>query len=449
MPVSSNKVSGIDSIYNDFRTLREVFLGLSIRHDSLLSRVVICEDEYRDNWSGPVDEWSNKFQSIHSGALREPFFRLVTPEEKENILKNNPRARFKQSEDANCNRIYYIEPSFLVKYIFKGNSKSGNEYHRISEDAGFCLVNLINRIPYQLNLPRLVPYEFFSNTMIRDGGTKRPTDLEKRWNLFVHVLGWQNNNLSPLRAKRFLWDKENCKYMGDPEEIHRQFGDESFKALIEKIPYPPRYFASELLHDVNLASVYAIDLILSGAYKKPEISLLQFKNKLSELKPGQDDSKAYQNLAADILELLFSPSLKYMNKEVSIDGGMGRIDIVFNNCSEDGYFSDLEIHHQMKCPFVFFECKNYSDEIGNDEFAQLLSRLDDKKTKVGFIICRQIKDRLAIQKKCSNHYQNKGLHIMALDDDDLLNLLGFREKGSAEAFNDYLKERFNKIVLNQ
>lgn len=114
--------------------------------------------------------------------------------------------------------------------------------------------------------------------------------------------------------------------------------------------------------------------------------------------------------------------------------------------AESGY---EPFRHSIMCPVVFFECKNYSNDVSSTEFAQLASRFSEKRSKVGFIVCRKIDDLVAIQERCRDHFQDKHEHILVLQDSDLLELLKMRSTGDIAAMSRYLHAKFRPIFLDK
>jgi hypothetical protein len=98
-------------------------------------------------------------------------------------------------------------------------------------------------------------------------------------------------------------------------------------------------------------------------------------SRLDTIYPGSDDAHSYHQLIAKIANRLFSPDLTGMKTEREINEGRKRIDICFDNVAVSGFFHDLKVAHQIKCPVVFMECKNYSSDPGNPELDQLQGRL--------------------------------------------------------------------------
>ena len=80
------------------------------------------------------------------------------------------------------------------------------------------------------------------------------------------------------------------------------------------------------------------------------------------------------------MELLFYPNLSLPRKEKDIHEGRKRIDIVFDNSSETGFFFNLPNKNiLLPCPYVYVECKNYTGEVANPEIDQLSGRFSNRR----------------------------------------------------------------------
>lgn len=372
----------IEQLRGTFATLRDTFRGISARHDRTYCQWMIADDTYRERLTDhTTGEWSeNNIIAYRGFALREPDVCFVSPEQRQQILDRMPDAEFYPNSAGD--QVYYRQPGIQSSLHFRGDHVSYSEFDSVARDAGFCLVRLLSHQPVTLRLPELVPYDSIAKVRSTSGSTRLPGDLTERWIAFLHALGWQNVTMSPLRAERRVW-LENTAILGDPEELHKFLDAGPFARLKEKLPIPPRYFASTLLSDVNLSSVYAIDALLSGILDRIVIDVQSFSSSLASIPPGPDGSSDFHKLVVQILQLLFEPDLQDPIVEARIHDGRGRVDIVFTNYAETGYFADIAFRHLIRCPVVFFECKNYSSDLGPTEFAQLVTRFGEKRSKVG------------------------------------------------------------------
>src|SRR5207244_3173375 len=107
---------------------------------------------------------------------------------------------------------------------------------------------------------------------------------------------------------------------------------------------------------------------------------------LSQIDIGGGDASSYHNLMIGVLEFLFFPHLVTPIKEREIHQGRKRIDIVMSNSATTGIFELLHAIRKVFCPYVFFECKNYRNDIANPELDQLAGRFSTNRGTFG-ILC--------------------------------------------------------------
>src|SRR5205085_897298 len=94
-------------------------------------------------------------------------------------------------------------------------------------------------------------------------------------------------------------------------------------------------------------------------------------SKLQATPKGGADAGSYHSLMIGILEFIFYPHLINPIKELEINEGRKRIDISFDNgAPKGGFFYRLQHAFNIPCPYIFFECKNYSKDIHNPELDQ-------------------------------------------------------------------------------
>ena len=127
------------------------------------------------------------------------------------------------------------------------------------------------------------------------------------------------------------------------------------------------------------------------------------------------------------------------------NNGRKRVDITYYNVATDDFFGWVKSHYTA--PYIFVECKNYTTDIGNAELDQLSGRFGTSKGQVGISVSRQINDRDKIDASCRDTAQQGRGFIIALDDNDLKNLVdAVKNKPVGERLN-LLRERFNQLVL--
>lgn len=167
--------------------------------------------------------------------------------------------------------------------------------------------------------------------------------------------------------------------------------------------------------------------------------------KLEEISPGTEDAHKYHDLMVGVLDFIFYPLLTKPRKEEEINEGRKRIDILFMNESKTGIFNFIEEKLDLPCAYVPVECKNYNNDINNEEIDQLLGRFNARR-KVGVISCRHIDKMNDCISRCRDIYQNNNALIIPLTDEDIKEMLSSIADGEHEQINEIVEEKVNSIV---
>jgi hypothetical protein len=88
---------------------------------------------------------------------------------------------------------------------------------------------------------------------------------------------------------------------------------------------------------------------------------LAFVSALDSIVPGEKGWSSYQRLIADILEFLFCPPLELPRYELSDADARNRRDIIFENPSGDGFWSQLRGDYSAF--YVVVDAKNYAKPV--------------------------------------------------------------------------------------
>jgi hypothetical protein len=198
-----------------------------------------------------------------------------------------------------------------------------------------------------------------------------------------------------------------------------------------------------------------IDLLDGGVFKEcianPACLSIEtlLEDTLKKINKGNTgaDANDYETVISLLLSSVFSCDLRNLKIQEEIDDGRRRIDFVMTNGATDGFFWQLSEKHHLKCPYILFECKNYSEDLGNEEFAQLADRLQTKIGQVGIIVCRSVKDRQKCLKAQQARYPDR--LILVLDDNDISNLLSFHIEGDRDGLLNYLDDQAKAVIFSK
>jgi hypothetical protein len=185
--------------------------------------------------------------------------------------------------------------------------------------------------------------------------------------------------------------------------------------------------------------------------KQTENRMIDREARITELRQmptGASSASSYQDFVFGALADIFYPELTRPKKEQKADEGRKRIDVFFTNSAAKGFFSRLINAHDYHAPYISVECKNYSEDLANPDFDQLLGRLNRKRGYVGLLFCRKNNDRGLILKRCRDVVHNDELRlIIVLEDNDLQQLLIFAANRDTKRIDEYLEEKLKEILL--
>jgi len=178
-----------------------------------------------------------------------------------------------------------------------------------------------------------------------------------------------------------------------------------------------------------------------------EIDYSKLAAELDAIPSGAQHATTFHNFIFGALQSVFYPSLRYPQKEQEIHDGRKRIDITFNNGAQDGFFDDLRVNYKIYCPFIFFECKNYSSDPANPELDQISGRFGDKRGWFGIIVCRKVQDKALMLKRCKDTLHDNRGWILVFDDDDIKQLLKFRAGSQFKEISAFMNGKMKSLVM--
>jgi len=166
---------------------------------------------------------------------------------------------------------------------------------------------------------------------------------------------------------------------------------------------------------------------------------------LLDVEPGRDEVKKYEKAVQALFDALFYPWLMFPLPQTRLNNGRKIVDITYTNVAQDDFFQWVKSIYPAG--YIFVECKNYSTDVGNPELDQLAGRFSPSRGKVGILISRKIANRANVTQSCRDTANDQRGFIIALDDDDLKELVdAVKNKPEGERLN-LLRQRFNELVL--
>lgn len=167
---------------------------------------------------------------------------------------------------------------------------------------------------------------------------------------------------------------------------------------------------------------------------------------LQTIAPGKQNADIYHRTALGALTVLFYPRLTQPHKEWKINGGRKRIDIVFTNAANTGFFAQKRDNNTTNANVVIVECKNYTDDVANEELDQLAGRFDNNRGRFGLLMCRNIKNRERVLQQCRDFAHQSIGFIIVLTDADLIQLLQSKAQLNDTAIEAILHRKFRELL---
>jgi hypothetical protein len=177
-----------------------------------------------------------------------------------------------------------------------------------------------------------------------------------------------------------------------------------------------------------------------------KITAKQRINLLNDLVPGHKDASDFHQFSMDSLTFIFGKRLSNPVKEKKIDDGRGRIDIVYDNVDNRGFFARLNSHYKIMCPKIHVECKNNSN-LNNANLNQIFSRLSKNKGNFGIIVCRFKANYETVKAACRTELLKSDKAVIVLDDSDIKSLLIKKEFGNEKAIDELMTEKFDELIM--
>lgn len=197
------------------------------------------------------------------------------------------------------------------------------------------------------------------------------------------------------------------------------------------------------------------DRVITNPLQNDEISNISYNavaldliSRLRQIPRGNHDASAYHQLVLGILEFLLYPDLINPVKEREIHNGRKRIDITFDNASKSGVFYRISENMHIPCPFIFVECKNYTNDTTNPELDQLSGRFSFNRGRLGILTCRNFTNRELFIQRCSDTYRDDRGLILPLEDNDLINMLQNANERNREYVETYLSNIVREVAIN-
>lgn len=168
--------------------------------------------------------------------------------------------------------------------------------------------------------------------------------------------------------------------------------------------------------------------------------------KLQAIHPGAKEASVYHNLMIGIVSFLFFPNLIYPHKEFEINQGRKRIDIIYTNGKDSGLFYRISLDQHVKANIIHVECKNYSDDIANAEFDQLLGRFDPNRGRFGLLLYRFADKPAAVLQRAKDAARAGQGIVLPVDDAFVINALSLIENGRRASVDEQIDRLYRSVI---
>lgn len=168
--------------------------------------------------------------------------------------------------------------------------------------------------------------------------------------------------------------------------------------------------------------------------------------KLRLIPAGDKHASDFHNIIIGVLEFLFWPNLVNPVKEQEIHTGRKRIDIMYTNAAESGFFYRALASSQQCASRIPVECKNYSKDPANPEIDQLAGRFAPHRGRMGFLLYRDIGNYKKLIERCKDTAIDGRGFIIPIGDVQIIEMLSDVADGKRERIDERLNNLLNMII---
>ena len=175
-------------------------------------------------------------------------------------------------------------------------------------------------------------------------------------------------------------------------------------------------------------------------------SCIDLIKELATIPTGASAADKYHMWTMRALTICFYPDLIQPHKEWEINDGRKRIDIVFTNAANQGFFAQRRDANNTAATMVIVECKNYSKDIVNPEIDQLLGRFDNNRGRFGIMTCRSVENEDRLLARQRDLAKGGQAFILTLTDQDFVTLLDAKAHLKDNLVENILHQKFREII---
>lgn len=202
---------------------------------------------------------------------------------------------------------------------------------------------------------------------------------------------------------------------------------DQYRKVIAKEDYSP--LSLDQISDIENSAAPDWDALLDAVLSIPS---------------GSADATRYERASEALMTALFYPDLTNPLMQYPQHDGRKRVDIRYTNMARDGFFKWLAAHYPSSQ--IWVECKNYTDDIANNELDQLAGRFSPGRGQIGILVSREFKNKALFLKRCRDTADDGRGYITTIDDDDLRALVKYRKETDFYQQWELLQDRMEKLL---
>ncbi|HEX4738681.1 MAG TPA: hypothetical protein VH331_14080 [Allosphingosinicella sp.] len=167
---------------------------------------------------------------------------------------------------------------------------------------------------------------------------------------------------------------------------------------------------------------------------------------LRDIPSGRPSATAYHHIVAGLITYIFYPNLITPTLELEINQGRKRIDIAYANAASQGLFREIREDPFLLAREIMVECKNYTEDLENQEIDQMIGRFDPRRGRFGIIACRAVQDEARLLERCRDMFRAQQGAAIVLTDDDFTGLLAVPEIDRGNAVETLCRRKFRALL---
>lgn len=167
---------------------------------------------------------------------------------------------------------------------------------------------------------------------------------------------------------------------------------------------------------------------------------------LSTISAGPEAANTFHNFCLSALSFIFFPNFIYPKKEMEINEGRKRIDIVYTNGKDSGFFYRIALDQNVKANAIHVECKNYTNDIKNPELDQLLGRFNPNRGTLGMLIFRSSNDLDNLIRRCNDAAKQQRGIVLPVDDEFIVGCLKLIESNNRHQIDAEIDRLYKRVI---